>query len=284
MTYPGQSTYPSTSLYPGAVDLVSGPFTAEPQPGNTPPRVRIDFDWPGASDEAWIMRLDPDGRQRPVRLAEPAPLVGGTWTGFDYEAPFGVPVRYLARVGGTIVATTDALTLDVDQAWLRHPGVPDLSMPMRCTVAEFQPEQLRASRGVFDVVGASYPIVITDGARKSAESGMVLRTETANELARLRAIIADCSVLLLSIPPSWEWGITHDYVSIGDVQIARQLQYGPDQTRDISVPYTVVGRPAGGLQAQWTWAGVIAEFSSHAELSASYASLADLLANKRIDL
>lgn len=84
------------------------PIAVVPQPNNTPPRVLLELSAVSAST-ATVLRTDPDGRTRPVRAAEPATLTSGAWVGFDYEAPFGVPVTYSVLLpNGTTESTNVA--------------------------------------------------------------------------------------------------------------------------------------------------------------------------------
>lgn len=255
-------------------------IVATPEPGNLPPRVELAVDWAG-HDEAFVTRLDPDGRERPVRLGEPAELVDGEWLGYDYEAPFGSPVTYAIR-DGEDEELSDAVSLDVDEVWLRHPTVPELSVvPPIVRPPSFGEEEWAVNEGVFYPLGRSTPIVVTDEARKSSASTLVVGTETLEQLEQMRALLADSRVLLLSVPPSWRWGVTHQYIHVRNVTVTRRVDIGDAEARDFTMPYLVVGRPAGGVQAQWTWADVLTEFASWADEQATFEAWADLLSNDR---
>lgn len=249
-------------------------FTATPQPGNSPPRVLLELEYTGQTS-ATITRLDPDGRERPVRLAEPATLVGGIWTGFDYESWFGDASTYTAVTGGGSI-TTVPVTLAVLTPWLRHPGVPSLSAPV-----DFQGdgEPVRAvSQAVLEPIGRRDPIVVSDGRRRSKRGTMTVRTETLAEVQALLDLLDDVSILLLDIPPEAGYGITHEYRSIGDLTESRfRPDYYPHPWRIWTAPYIVVDRPAGGQQSERTYDTVLAEFSTYSAVKNAYDTYTDLL-------
>jgi hypothetical protein len=268
-------------------DTPTGPLVVTAQPGNNPPRVLIELTASGWGS-AYIYRLDPDLRYRAVRLAEPATISAGDFIGFDYEAPFGRPVTYIARSAddaGTGI-TSNTITLRVNEPWLRHPGVPSRSMRLATgggstVIRQFEPEHYATQRGVSYPIGRPRPIVLGGGARRAAESGLTVRVRTDQERQQLLDILADDSVLLLSVPPALGWGIEQDYVSVGDVDFQRITRWAANPARDVPLPYLVVDRPAGGLIAQWTCADVLAEFMTNQAVRNTFETCADLLTNTR---
>lgn len=263
-------------------------ITVSAEPANLPPRISVSIDFTSLTPdptEATVLRNDLDGRQRAVRLAEPATLVAGLWQGYDYESPFGAAVTYEATSvtpAGTI--TSSPVTLAVNVPWLRHPGIPTLSVPV--TTDSFRKDSLASraratSRAVFNPIGRDTPIVVTSGARTSPSTEMTLRTDTDAERDALWALLANESVLLLDIPPALAWGITHEFISVGDVAETRVRDWGAAPERWFSLPYLVVDRPAGGLQAQFTYADVLANHATYALVRSRYDKYSDLLANNR---
>ncbi|WP_416906224.1 hypothetical protein [Micromonospora echinospora] len=156
-------------------------LTATAEPDNDPPRVALSLEWTGET-EVTIVRADPDGRSRPVRLAEPAALIGGLWTGYDYESWLGQPATYSATVDATTI-TSGPVTVAVDAAWLRHPGVPSLSMRVNFEGAGEPVRPIQQT--VHEPLGRQHPIVVTDGRRRSARSTLTLRTYDAAEMDQL---------------------------------------------------------------------------------------------------
>ncbi len=263
-------------------------LTATPQPGNRPPLVSLDLnmsDLATVPTEATITRLDPDGRTRAVRLADPVQLVGGTATVLDYESPFGRPTTYRARAGGTTVESA-AVTLDPARPWLRHPNVPSLSFELLALDASTDAERTRRStRAVHQVLGRTTPLVITAGSRRSPESTLVVRTTTDTERRRLTSLLDNEDVLLLTVPVSRGWGaLEHEYLSVGDVAEARLVNVGHVPDRRFTLPYVVVDRPSGGVVAAYTYADVLAEHPTYGDLLTRYATYGDLIANRRSDV
>jgi hypothetical protein len=248
-----------------------------PEPAADPPRILIELTWTGQTS-ATIVRTDPDGSQTPVRLGEPATLDGaGSWVGYDYESWFGQWSQYTAvTVAGSITAST--VSLDVDDVWLRHPGIPSLSMQV-----DFQGDgapQRTVVQAVLEPLGRTYPVVVSDGRRKSKRGEITLRTKSDAEHTALLALVDDAVPLLLDVPPGKGYGadLTHQYLAIGDLTQSRlRPDYYPHPWRIWTAPYIVVGRPAGDLQAERTWATVLAERASWAEVQAGYATWTELL-------
>ncbi len=256
--------------------------TAVPEPGNVPPRVLLTVnlaDVVPIPTSAYITRNDPDGRVRTIRLADPAVLNAGLWTGYDYESPFGTPVTYSVLAGSATYAATP-VTLAVDEVWLRHPGLPSLSLPVQYQRRGSLGVRTRASsRAVFTPMGRRTPIVLSGVSRQSPESALSVLTRSEGERSQLWDLLDDDSVLLLTVPASRGWGVTHEYVSIGDVSEARITGLLATPERTFTLPYIVVDRPAGDLQSQFTWGDLLAEATTWAEVMASYDTWFDVLQN-----
>lgn len=252
-------------------------LTATPEPSNNPPRVLLALTYTGQTS-ATIVRNDPDGSQTPVRLAEPATLDGsGSWVGYDYESWFGSSTTYTATTGAGSI-TSSAMTLSVADVWLRHPGVPALS----CLV-DFQGDGTPVRsvvQAVLEPLGRTNPIVVSDGQRKSKRGEITLRTKSDAEHDALLALVDDVTPLLLDVPPAKAFGadLTHQYLAIGDLTQSRlRPDYYPHPWRIWTAPYIVVGRPAGGIQSQRTYATVLAEAATYQAVLTARATYTALL-------
>lgn len=257
--------------------------TATVEMENSPPRVRLDVVDTGspALTSVNVVRVGPDGSATPVRTFDGNPLAlipaGGSRAGlaYDHEAPFGVSHTYRTIEGG-VVTPSESVTVEEPWVWLVHPQVPELST--RIEVADVGRPRRRVSRGVFDVAGRDTPIVVTDGKRKAPESTVIVRTRTFEQIRALLAALDDSSPLLLNVPAAFGWRLQTCYVSVGDVDEDPLLDYAADANQYVSLPYFVVGRPAGGSQAERTWADVVAECATWADVLAKYPTWADVLA------
>lgn len=252
-------------------------LVATPDPGNSPPRVLLELTYTGQT-EATIVRNDPDGSQTVVRLANPATLDGsGQWVGFDYESWFESDMTYTATTGaGSISSST--VSLDVSDVWLRHPGVPSLSLQV-----DFQGEgePVRpVMQTVLEPLGRRNPVVVSDGQRKSKRGDITLRTKNDDEHDDLIALVDGVVPLLLDVPPSKNFGasLTHQYLSLGDLTERRlRPDYYPHPWRIWTAPYIVVGWPAGGILPERSYATVLADYASYQAVKSAYATYTTLL-------
>jgi hypothetical protein len=231
-----------------------------------------------AATEAMIRRLSATDNL-PVRGAEPVTLISGGAVLYDYEAPFDVAVTYRATSpqDSTTVVTSSPVTLASNgRTWLRHPGRPILN---RAVVVHSRDDATRPAtgRGVFPVIGRSRPIVVSQ-VRGSEDGTVRLLTTTAQQRTDLYALLADGSSLLLTAPPGRGWG--SQYISVGDVSESRPNRIDTDEYRIISLPYTVVDRPAGPTSGGTddTFAAVLAHYATFADVLAGETDFADLAA------
>lgn len=259
-------------------------LVATPEPGNAPPRVRIDVTIPaGSGTSVLLTRMGSDGRAVLVRLADPALLAGSlVWVGYDYECEYGQTLTYAATVtynnsGVIVVNLSTTATLAVVDVWLVHPGVPALSMRL-ASVKGLGDRTRPVSQGVFAPYGRRDPIVVTDGRRKAVQSQLQIRTASLAELAALVALVDDAATLLLNVPASLGWGLSAEYVAIGDLVEGREIDTGSDPWRLFTAPYLVVGRPVGGSQSQRTYATVLAEAATYQDVLNARATYLELLA------
>lgn len=250
---------------------------ATAEPSNTPPRVQVAITYTGQTS-ATLVRNDPDGRAVPVRLADPVALDGsGMATVYDYESWFGQPFTYTATTGAGSV-TSGSVTLSVDDIWLRHPGIPTLSVAI-----DFQGEgvpERPVVQAVLEPLGRRHPIVVSDGRRRSKRDTITIRTHTDDDHEALLALVDDVTPLLLDIPPGKGYGptLTHQYLALGDLREGRlRPDYYPHPWRIWTCPYIVVDRPADTDAGDRTWANVIAEATDWADLVGMYDQWADVL-------
>lgn len=250
--------------------------TATPQPSNIPPRIQLAVS--GTTEKSTtVTRLNADGSQVPVRTSDGGPLVlSGSTTLFDYEAPFGQAVSYSSLESPSSVSTQ--VSLGVSQVWLIHPGVPSVSMP----VQNFRPGTwskwaAAVKQGVFYPMGRTNPVVISDGSRKGVTSSMTVLTRSNDERDWLNALISDAGTLLLNIPTGLGYAVQTSYVALGDADYSPVTDKLFETWVDVTLPFFVVDRPAGGSQALRSYTDLLS-FASYQALQAAYTDYTALLA------
>lgn len=246
---------------------------------NVPARVRLDIADTGtpAFTSTTVTRLNPDGTVSPVRTTDgnPVTISGGTGLVYDYEVPYGEIVTYSSVE--TPANISAGVTVPIARPWLIHPGVPVLSQPILFGRGSFATRVRPAKKAVYWPMGRSTPVSIGDGSRKSVQSQLVLQVTTQTDLAELQDLFADASVLMLNIPPSLGYNFSTCYIDCGDTEEAFASPILTEQYATISMPFTVVARPAGGTQSQRTYLDWLA-YPTYAALRVQYATYAAALA------
>jgi hypothetical protein len=189
-----------------------------------------------ASNRAWTVA---------VRPAQATPDV------FDYEAPNGVATAYRLRsllvfeTGSTIVSawTEDEATWTSTSWWLKHPHRPDLNMIV--LVRSFQSVQRAGRQGVFQALGATDAIVVSDTPGPWS-ADITFRLDSLAEQAAFDALFETNGTLLLQSPPG-EGG--PDYVRFGDQTRQRVVDRASAAQVFDAVRFTAVASPTGDVDA-----------------------------------
>lgn len=217
-----------------------------------------------AHPTAYIYReIVSTGVVTPVRDAEPATLTGGGFVVTDHEAPVGEEFYYRA-VSGVDQMSSPIYVLnrvDTTRAWLKHLGDPALSQQVRIEVA---PEISRpATVSLASILGRATPVSVSS-TRGSARGSLDVVTMTFVERTALLDLLADGSVLLLQAQSEYNIG-TNAYVSIEDV---RQQPFPKRENVPCkwSLGFTVVERPAGGVQISNTWGALLGAYATWADV------------------
>lgn len=236
-----------------------------------------------AGDDVSLYRVDPDGTRSPVRGygsdVVDYPITGSTLFFEDYETPLGVPVFYEYSVDGGDTNRSLPVTVDPPEnrnhVWLTDPGQPGRNM---LVWVEKAPSWKRpVVRGIYPVHGAAEPVTVSD-VRQSRQGDLLLYTFTEDDETALNYLLDTGSTLLVRARPGW--GLTHMYVSVGDVDEPRPVDAGWEAMRRWTLPLIEVGRPVGGMAGSagrtWqdllddpetpTWADVLAKYDSWLEV------------------
>lgn len=197
-----------------------------------------------------VTRTGVDGSEVPLR-GSPFTPSGGTIAVIDSEAPFGVPVRYIAN------GVTASTVLDVDVPWLTHPIAPFLSTP--CVIEDDDDWRYPGRTYVFDVINRTQPVYTWY--RRSSRTG-TLKVAYANvqERTNIRIALETGSPLLIRYPASYpQFGSA--YLGIGE---ARTIPRGVGSRMGVvEMDYTVVAAPPSDQAAPglaWQWDDVPGEF------------------------
>lgn len=126
-------------------------------------------------------------------------------TVYDYEGGNGDTVSYRARAvhdydGGSAASAwsaTDSESWTGASWWLKHPERPDLNQAV--LIRSFASRARAGRQGVFQALGASYPIVVSD--TRSSQTGQItLRSDSDTEQAELDALLDTVGTLLIQPP------------------------------------------------------------------------------------
>jgi hypothetical protein len=227
--------------------------------------------------------------QEKVRLQ---PIPGATSrTVTDFELPWAVPVSYKATVttsGGTTSSTSEQITIDSTIAWLIHPNLTSLSMPLDqqnaslMGVVSLGDATYGSTATVHQVIGANLPIVTWVGPRLAPVLTMTVATVDVDEENALRTVVNDQTPLLFRFPTSWGLNWDDGYYHVGDVTVGRVIQYAGDPRRTFTLPLTRVAAPAGLQAPVWDYPSLAAAFPDYPSMAAAYADYPSLTANVRL--
>ncbi|MFD5504599.1 hypothetical protein ACFWJS_33650 [Streptomyces sp. NPDC127061] len=236
---------------------------------------------PAAIRQVRITRRNPDGKQLPVRSADPAWAIGGIGRAYDHEAPLGVPVSWTATpiyVDGTtgpsstVALTVPAPTWEDADVWLKHVDTPGLSA--RVVVTEWPMLSYGSRLDMQSAVGNPYPAVTQD-VYDGAASEMAFDAIGPN-IERVRTMLLSGGVFLVQTGPG-----NHrpdQYVVFGDVE--EDLDDVPGGGRTFRTSVTEVARPDTAGQPLrmpgWDIDRVAARFTTLDAVTGSYARVVDL--------
>ncbi|MFD6364488.1 hypothetical protein ACFWFX_32295 [Streptomyces roseolus] len=226
-----------------------------------------------------LWRMGVDGGLTPVRGETgdivAVPITGDLAVAADYEAPLGVPLRYLVRVyTGSSYLQTRSRSVTIPEPPPTDVVLKDPVQPVRQTVVSVQtlPDWSRPARqGVHQISGRATPIVITD-VRTSRTGTLTVTTATHDDITRLWWLLESGRTIFVQWPS--HWGETDMYVQVGDVTAGHITRLADQADRTWPLPLVEVDRPIGGLigSASRTWADVEAEATDWLDVLTTYAS------------
>lgn len=245
-------------------------------------RVRVEHAIPAdATDHIDIQRSADGIRWSFVRGGETLAAAPLTTVGLDdFEFPAGVDVSYRViryDVGDSILATEDAgsITVDLDQVWLKSITRPFLNRAVE--VRNWSDVTRPARNGVFDIVGRSYPVVVTD-VRGSRQYTLEINTVTLGEAEELDLVLASGDPIFLHAPSAFrmpEVLMKSTYAVVGN---SGERRTGKRGWRAFTLPLTEVAAPHHSIVGMTvTWQSVINAYATWADVIAANVTWADLL-------
>lgn len=201
-----------------------------------------------------------------VRGGKSVPVVAGAFKVDDYEFTPGVLNYYRVR------AETQTITPALSTAWLKSIARPWLNRAV--TVTGFSDVERPARAGVFDVVGRTMPVAVSD-VRGSRRYTLEVKTETPTQRRDLDLLTASGDPIFVHVPDTCDFpGM---YAVIGDVGMRRGGRVHSDR-RYFELPLTEVAAPGPDVVgATITCQGVLNAYATCSAVLAAHATCASLL-------
>lgn len=225
-------------------------------------RIKIVVTADAAADAVTVTARHPSGRQRIVRGIDKALLSGGSFIGWDHEAPIGVQMEYTATIwADPSVRLNDSApfvaTWDTEADWLKDPLEPARNVQVSIEdIGEFTYE---TPTGFHTVMRRPDPIAIGE-VRRAATGEIKLLTETTTDSDRIHYLTASGNVLLLQ--SSQESGIGNMYLALRGVKETKLSKLKTDTRRRFTIGYQEVASPAGDPGGFLTWADAAAQYAT----------------------
>lgn len=171
----------------------------------------------------------------------------------------------------TYLSESDDITPTLDTVWLKNINRPFLNRPVAVTA--WSDVERRARAGVFDIIGRTMPVAVTD-LRSSRRYTLALLASTPDEADELDLCLASGDPILIHVPA--DCPIPGMYAVAGDVAVSRPNRLS--NRRIVNLPLVECAAPAPEIVgATNTWAAVIATYATWADLIAANPTWQDVL-------
>ena len=172
---------------------------------------------------------------------------------------------YLVRESTTVLP-------GLDRVWLKNPQRPYLNRPV--TVVGWSDVQRPARTGVFDIVGRSFPVAVTE-LRGSRRYTLTLTTTDLDAHDDLDGVLGAGEPVLVHVPAGCPF--PGGYWVVGETTVRRPAARRSER-RYFDLPLTEVAAPDGTLVGNTiTWQGVINGYATWADLIAAEPTWSDVL-------
>lgn len=187
----------------------------------------------------------------------------------DYEFVPG-QVNYYRVTAGSDVYTA-SITPAQSGVWLKSITRPFLNRAV--SVVDHSDIVRPARNGVFEVIGRSYPIAVTD-VRGSRRWTMTVKADTVSDADALELVFASGDPMYVQTDGTYD--IPGGYVVVGD--ITRRRFGRVSERRWFDLPLTEVAAPgADVVGATSTWETLVAEFGSWNAVLAAFGTWSDVV-------
>lgn len=201
---------------------------------------------------------------------------GATLKSDDYEFAADTANQYRVRVyepasGKTLWTTQDSLTPTLGGVWLKSIARPYLNRQV--TVVDYSDVQRPGRAGVFDVVGRSFPVSVSD-VRGSRRWTMEVLTQTLDDAHDLDLVLASGDPMFVQVPA--DSGVPAGYVTVGDVNERRTSRLGA--RRVFELPFVEVAAPGPDVVgATVTCQSVLTTYATCQAVLDAHPTVVDLL-------
>lgn len=228
--------------------------------------------WPASDPEpaGWDIELTDTTHTQPGRIALAAERdFGSTNTGllatFD-----NLTVTHAAQPIGQ---DTTQITPELATVWIKNLARPFLNRAV--TVTDWGDIERPARGGVFEVVGRTYPVAVTD-VRGSRRFELEVMAPTPADADDLELCLSPGDPVLVHVPDTPDCLVPRTlYAVIGTVTISRRSRRG--LRRYFTLPLTEVAAPSPAIVgATITYQGILNAFATYADLLAGNATYEDV--------
>jgi len=277
----------------GAVALTPVAQQNVPTPAFTPTAPRQALVWLGWKKDDWtsVAALTGAGYSSYLEFGDPSSIVGndqGIVWGFKQQTeagPTALAANAFVVTGGasavskSAVIAIDPMTVSVsgsitpaqNTVWIKDLVRPFLNRSV--TVVDFSDEVTPARAGVFEVVGRSYEVAVTD-VRLGRRQTLTLMFGDRDAAEDFRGCLGPGAPILLQVPANCPF--SGMYAVVGDLVISKSSKRGV--RRFATLPLTEVAAPGLDLAgATLNWTTVITSYATWADVLLAETTWADLL-------
>lgn len=239
-----------------------------------PPRNVIAMSGLTLGDDLVVYR-EVSGVRTVVRGGDAGSVADTGFVTIDAELPFGVPLRYVAVVNGTVEYTSATTTYAL-------PGgkvvLSDAITGLAAEVAIMAAEPLVYGRDSVRMRVGGRNVVVT-GPEGQAEGTYDIFTETTTALENLRDLLANATEAVVQVRQPGGYDGVDAYLAIDGASVARWSQDGSDERRVTTAQFAEVDGWADTLTARgFTYADLEAYYTGlvYTDLAGDYATYLDL--------